>query len=636
VVESWFNGKTEIGIGIIGGVVSGNVERIDFDEPGMYDAWLENCKRYGFGDIPAHLVIVATPRPDGYPASYRCIEAVEGNQALAKGNRPGNPNKTLIETKGEGGYTLAPGSHPNCHELHAEYRAIQGDILDPPVITAEERRGLLAMAMALNEAVSESVAPSERQAAADGNRPGDDYNRHGDWRGLLEKHGWQLAGHRGETEDWRRPGKTSGLSATFNHAGSGLFWPFSSNAHPFEIGKSYSPFAIYATLEHAGDFRAAARALGGLGYGDPVPTANLVHHQGPGQEPADESVAGGTATPAIVNAFTGNIFTLDGWCDREENVDWILNPLLRRGELAFLYGAPKSGKTFLAIDILLTVAAGGGWCGGRYWADKPMSAVLAIAEGHHGLKGRLEAAFINRGLTSDIIGDRLRIIPLVPQLYPDTPHPSRSAAMFIDALNEAAVCPDLIVVDTYARAILGADENSNRDASLILDTLQVFQTCLGCAVLVVHHANKGMGELRGASAILGGADIVLKCSREGNYRRLEVEFAKDIPEQKPISFSLYPAPESVYVVWEEEDPLGGGSLDDRITAFLQQEKPNQFTAKEISEALGAEPKNVINRLWTLKKRSLVSNGMRYPDKPKSNANPYQWWHFDVPKSWARE
>jgi len=43
---------------------------------------------------------------------------------------------------------------------------------------------------------------------------------------------------------------------------------FSSNAAPFEPGKAYGPFAVYALLEHHGDFAAAARALRAEGYGD--------------------------------------------------------------------------------------------------------------------------------------------------------------------------------------------------------------------------------------------------------------------------------------------------------------------------------------------------------------------------------
>jgi hypothetical protein len=62
---------------------------------------------------------------------------------------------------------------------------------------------------------------------------------------------------------WQRPGKAGREgSATFNFGGSGLFYVFSTNAAPFESGTSYRPFAVYAILEHGGDFTEAARELG--------------------------------------------------------------------------------------------------------------------------------------------------------------------------------------------------------------------------------------------------------------------------------------------------------------------------------------------------------------------------------------
>jgi len=39
------------------------------------------------------------------------------------------------------------------------------------------------------------------------------------------------------------------------------FYPFSTNAHPFESGNTYSYFALYAYLEHNGDFVAATKDL---------------------------------------------------------------------------------------------------------------------------------------------------------------------------------------------------------------------------------------------------------------------------------------------------------------------------------------------------------------------------------------
>jgi hypothetical protein len=109
------------------------------------------------------------------------------------------------------------------------------------------------------------TAREEQHSRNGGTRPGDLYNYCGDIRVLLEKHGWLFLYSRNETDYYRRPGKTHSVSATFNYGGSNLFYVFTSST-VFEAGRSYSKFAVFAILEHAGDFKAAAEELRKKGY----------------------------------------------------------------------------------------------------------------------------------------------------------------------------------------------------------------------------------------------------------------------------------------------------------------------------------------------------------------------------------
>jgi hypothetical protein len=84
---------------------------------------------------------------------------------------------------------------------------------------------------------------------------------------LLERHGWRLVHRIGEAGYFRRPGKSESWSATYNHAGCGLFYVFTSSASPFEPERAYNPFSVYVLLEHHGDFAAAAKQLASEGYG---------------------------------------------------------------------------------------------------------------------------------------------------------------------------------------------------------------------------------------------------------------------------------------------------------------------------------------------------------------------------------
>ncbi|MEE8161720.1 MAG: YfjI family protein, partial [Acidobacteriota bacterium] len=174
--------------------------------------------------------------------------------------------KVLIETRGEGGYVIAPGSPDGCHPLTKPYERLDGQLTDIPTITGEERELLLNAARALNEYVEpKRVISGDSDASSD--RPGDDFNTRASWEEILEPHGWEKAGERGDVTDWRRPGKEIGISATTNHAGTDLFYNFSTNGHPFEAGTVYTKFAAYTFLEHGEDFSAAASQLATEGYG---------------------------------------------------------------------------------------------------------------------------------------------------------------------------------------------------------------------------------------------------------------------------------------------------------------------------------------------------------------------------------
>lgn len=278
-IDEWFTAQVEA-MCIVCGVVSGNLEVIDFDAKGeKYEAWRAIVAEHAPGLLD-RLVIERSPS-GGYHVAYRCESPVAGSSKLAerrievsgpdeitidgKRYKPRQDRATgkwfvtltLIETRGEGGLFLCAPS--------PGYELIQGQFTALPTITAEERQILLACASELTEVPPQLIdAPRATSSnRGDGNRPGDEFNERGDIREVLVKHGWeQVRG--GENEYWRRPGKVDGWSATLKRR---IFYVHSSNAAPFEERKAYSFFAVYTLLEHAGDYSAAASTLRESGFG---------------------------------------------------------------------------------------------------------------------------------------------------------------------------------------------------------------------------------------------------------------------------------------------------------------------------------------------------------------------------------
>jgi hypothetical protein len=130
-------------------------------------------------------------------------------------------------------------------------------------MSIDERAILVDAASSFNEVKPSIEDVPTTKTSNDESRPGDDFSQRGDVAAILTKHGWRLL-HDGNNQQWCRPGKSAGCSATLKE---GVFYVFSSNAAPFEPNKPYSPFAVYTLLEHGGDFSAATRQLASEGFG---------------------------------------------------------------------------------------------------------------------------------------------------------------------------------------------------------------------------------------------------------------------------------------------------------------------------------------------------------------------------------
>jgi len=262
---AWFDEPTDpIGMAAICGRVSGNLEAVDIDAPDLVQAWRTGVERLRSGLLD-RLVHVETPT-GGAHYWYRHRDVPMGNKKLAQESRTDDNGRerpyTLIETRGQGGYALLPGSALACHPTGCPYQLTHGSFGALPVLDIGERLCLIDAARALGTwEPSVQDTRTMRVHEPDGDRPGDRFNAENDWRRILEPHGWRVERSRGEELFWRRPGKDEGLSATTGYGAADVLYVFSTNAHPFESEKSYSKFAAYTLLEHDGDYTAAAHAL---------------------------------------------------------------------------------------------------------------------------------------------------------------------------------------------------------------------------------------------------------------------------------------------------------------------------------------------------------------------------------------
>jgi hypothetical protein len=190
---------------------------------------------------------------------------------------------------------------------------------------------------------------------------------------------------------------------------------------------------------------------------------------------------------------------------------WLIKNVLEVGGLAMLVGESGVGKSFVVIDMAVSVALG------DPWLDLPTArgAVFVIAgEGYSGFRNRLKAIAKHRG----------RALTGVPLFFSNAaislndPTSVLTARREIEHLTEKHGEPALIVIDTLHRNAGGADENSAKDISSVLkeidSKLRVFGS--NCAVLIVHHSGHGeKTRARGSSSLYGAMDTELLIKKAG-------------------------------------------------------------------------------------------------------------------------
>ena len=130
--------------------------------------------------------------------------------------------------------------------------------------------------------------------------------------------------------------------------------------------------------------------------------------------------------------------------------------MLLSGALVELYAAPGAGKTFTALDWVLSIAAGVPWLG---HATLQAQVFYIYTEGQTGLRQRMNAWFAEHG-------KHLR--PVIAKNFLAMHEPlnmrnPREVKKFIHDLREEGFRPAVIVIDTLNKCFGSGDESRTQD-----------------------------------------------------------------------------------------------------------------------------------------------------------------------------
>lgn len=208
---------------------------------------------------------------------------------------------------------------------------------------------------------------------------------------------------------------------------------------------------------------------------------------------------------------------------------FLIDELVPDYGLTVLYGPPESYKSFVALDLALSVVFGQAWNGRAV----KQGAVLYIAgEGVRGIARRVAAWLRHHGLEDanapfHLLGTSVNLLEPAQVL---------KLVRTLEELRRIAEHPfSMVVIDTVARAMPGADENAARDMGMFISATDRVRDVMECAVLGIHHAGKDNSKgARGSSALAGGADAVIRAERLDKIVTLTNEKQKDSDHFQPI------------------------------------------------------------------------------------------------------
>jgi len=172
-IEAWF-GDGHPGIGYVCGAVSGNLIMLELEgravEEGVGKKLVKLARESGRFELLKRLAngySEETPS-GGIHYLYRLLEGdVPGNVKLARraateaelAEKPDDKIKVLIETRGEGGFTVAAPSHGTVHPSGKPWKMLGGSVATIPVLTWAEHESLMALCAELDELPEAATPP---------------------------------------------------------------------------------------------------------------------------------------------------------------------------------------------------------------------------------------------------------------------------------------------------------------------------------------------------------------------------------------------------------------------------------------------------------------------------------------------
>lgn len=296
------------------------------------------------------------------------------------------------------------------------------------------------------------------------------------------------------------------------------------------------------------------------------------------------------ADPSVYDVTTAEQILLD-----PKPIKWLISRIFMAEGINWMFGPPSTFKSFLAINIGLSVALGRSWCGNHVEQRK----VLYIAaEGQQGIGQRLEAAYKQFDISAEEASQYFNFILSAV--------PINDIAAFQKlkrTLKSSDLDGSLIILDTKQMNMLGSDSDA-KDVNLFINSMRELQAQHKTTFLIVDHTSYADPEkMRGVSQQTGAAESSYKLEASEDRRLIKFEVHKSPKDGKPaepIVFEVIETP--VSEAWRsipDEDP----------TSIILEQTDEPFNEDEQEKGTNwTNPERILFTLNQLYNHQLMNAG----------------------------
>ncbi|RVO41350.1 hypothetical protein CN093_08790 [Sinorhizobium meliloti] len=281
------------------------------------------------------------------------------------------------------------------------------------------------------------------------------------------------------------------------------------------------------------------------------------------------------------------------WFDEIEEgkpKETILKGWLGEGEFTTISGLPGTGKSVVTTDLACHIAAGMDWHGLKV----KQGLVVYVAAERKKLTERRMMAFRRHHDVHNVpllvVGGRL-----------DFTRDLKDANDLIAAIREAEAVTGMrcvwVIIDTLTRVFGGGDQNASKDMTKFVNSCDHILAETKAHVTAIHHSAWSGERGKGAIDLDGAVDASFMVKKDGNKHKLVCDGTNDGEEGEVLAFTM----KSVQIgVDEEGEPTTapvvvkaeGGSIADKLRGAVNGHNARAFEIlRELVLKEGVDPES---------------------------------------------